>query len=625
MSRRRIAIACVVLLVSAGVAWWLLRKPPGPDTAVIQSLIASEEWILEQTPRLRKLAAGIGDPVWPGGQPAEKELLAQTVFVNDLQPMPEWRVITDYAVERANWVGTPEDREQPAANWNWWNPLRSRTAKFRSFKFGFVNATAPTAEAEPRVTADLYCEGLLETDDGKLISADGKLTSGWVQSGGQWRLRSLQVKQLAVVRSAGMLFTEVLETAIPDPAQRRAARISMQQQILKQYYLPDKPLAIPDTYRDNRFYADSVNIHPGLAVVDIDTDGWDDFYVCVDWGRNMLFRNRGDGTFEECAAKFGLDVEGRSNCALFADYDNDGDADVIVGRSLDYSKAFQNNGGRFEEKTAGFFPGGAPGLVTAISAADYNNDGLLDIYVCTYSPLDYASRITGQGGMERPEDWMAAYLSKDEAAEYRRRAAAQSHTFLHRVGPPNRLYVNKGGSFAVAPESTQVACWRDSFQGSWCDYDQDGDADLFVANDFSRGMLFRNDRDKGFADVTESAGMGAMGYAMGAAWADYDQDGRPDLYLSNMFSKAGRRITVQVPGLDPRFNAVAQGNFLFRNLGDGTFTNVAGLEPPALAVAKVGWSWGGQFADFDNDSWEDLYVPSGYYTAPDDVAVDMDL
>jgi hypothetical protein len=111
---------------------------------------------------------------------------------------------------------------------------------------------------------------------------------------------------------------------------------------------------------------------------------------------------------------------------------------------------------------------------------------------------------------------------------------------------------------------------------------------------------------------------------MGASWGDFDNDGDLDLYVSEMYSKAGRRILKQFSQADRRSVESAQGNFLFRNDG-GRFVQVAGSDESEFRVAKVGWSFGGQFADFDNDGWLDLYVPSGFYTAPDDVRADADL
>ena len=109
---------------------------------------------------------------------------------------------------------------------------------------------------------------------------------------------------------------------------------------------------------------------------------------------------------------------------------------------------------------------------------------------------------------------------------------------------------------------------------------------------------------------------------MGATWGDFDLDKDFDLYASNMFSKAGTRITQQIEGLDDRFFLMAEGNRLFRNDGP-TFELLShGKEEGA---GKAGWSWGGQFADFNNDGRPDLYVCSGFFTAPDKYASTIDL
>jgi hypothetical protein len=111
---------------------------------------------------------------------------------------------------------------------------------------------------------------------------------------------------------------------------------------------------------------------------------------------------------------------------------------------------------------------------------------------------------------------------------------------------------------------------------------------------------------------------------MGATWGDYDNDGRQDLYVSNMFSKAGTRITARIDELKPEYAESAAGNYLYRQDAGG-FELVSGFDPPSLTVAEAGWSWGGQFADFDNDAFLDLYVLSGYYSAPRRFASNVDL
>ena len=220
------------------------------------------------------------------------------------------------------------------------------------------------------------------------------------------------------------------------------------------------------------------------------------------------------------------------------------------------------------------------------------------------------------------------FLASDDRDELRDRVASldESDHYLDAVGPPNVLLINRGeGRFGVASESRQLAVWRNTLQATWADFDTDGDPDLYVANDFAPDNLFRNDGIEGFVDVTrEVAGDAMMGFGMGASWGDYDNDGRQDLYVSNMYSKAGMRIAAQVDGVDRQLLRSTEGNILFRNSGT-SFDQVSGLQAPALTVAKAGWSWGGQFIDVDNDADLDLYVSSGFFTAPPPVASDVDL
>ena len=264
-----------------------------------------------------------------------------------------------------------------------------------------------------------------------------------------------------------------------------------------------------------------------------------------------------------------------------------------------------------------------PFEAASVSVADYNNDGLLDVYFSTYHQDDINQRIDAD--LSHPDHRIHKTLTPAHSAELKRRFRAETRSFVSQIGPPNLLLTNVGhGHFELASNNAAVASWRNSFQASWADFDQDGDPDLYVANDFAPDNLLRNDGEAGFHEVTAELGIDHLGFAMGASWGDYDNDGQFDLYVSNMFSKAGQRITSQVDQLDPRIAQLADGNYLYRFDGK-RFSLVSGLESPKLTVARAGWSWGAQFLDANNDGFLDLYVPNGYYSVPPEFETEVDL
>ncbi|MGK0185828.1 MAG: hypothetical protein ACI9R3_001611 [Verrucomicrobiales bacterium] len=592
------------------------------DLTLVRSLVASEELILQLNPRLEILAQSFKGGGLKGN--GSGTLFDATVMVAGLaaplsrsseSEISESKV-KSFSIEIAD-VPVETDREIL----NLWREFMPSGSVVTTAKFYLISGSFPGYSGNTFITPCGFAA--LVSSGGKWLSLHAEQNLTWTRQDSEWKISAWSQTRFHVFESPALLFDNVLATAIPDEHDRRRAITSTHRQILVDSYFGNKPARKPRDYEDARFFPDAVNIHPALSVVDIDGDGRDDLYVCVRWGSNMLFRNLGNGTFEEVASNYGLNVEGRSTSATFADFDNDGDLDLMLGRSLERSQYLINAGGNFIDASFGNIDGDLPYLVTSTSSADYNGDGLLDVYFCTYSPLDITARITGKSS-GKPE-WAEKFLTAEEAAEVKRHYS-NYHGFLSQVGPPNVLFVNKGdGKFARAPESATLEGYRNTFQATWSDFDKDGDPDLYVANDFAPDYFFRNDGVTGFTEITESSGTGLMGFGMGAAFGDYDNDGRQDLYVSNMYSKAGRRITSQVSGIDRRMVAGAEGNYLFRNSGDGTFERTSGLERPAVQVANAGWSWGGQFADFDNDGFLDLYVSSGFYTPPEKVSNNIDL
>ena len=474
--------------------------------------------------------------------------------------------------------------------------------------------------------------GLARLTSGDYIAIQAEVDVQWEReprkvesatvSNEQWVIARWAIKRFRSDGADDLLFADTFENVIPDASLRRKLVESKHWQIGQRHYYPQLRAKLPSNMSDDRFFPISTANHPGLSVVDIDQDGRDDLYVTVRWGKNLLLRNRSDGTFEDIAPTIGLDIDGRCNAAVFCDFDNDGDKDLMLARSLERSAYFVNDQGRFIDRTSELVEGQLPFEATSVSAVDYNRDGLLDVYFATYHQDDVSRQVDAD--LSNPQHRIHGYLSQRQSEELKRRFRTEHQPFVDQVGPPNVLLLNRGGRFEIAPESDQLAVWRNSFQATWCDYDRDGDPDLYVANDFAPDHLIQNNGSAGFQDVTNDAGIDKIGFAMGVSWGDYDNNGTDDLYISNMYSKAGRRITSQVKSLDERISLLATGNYLYCNEND-RFRMVSGLDSAAFPVARAGWAWGGQFSDLDNDGFLDIYVSSGYYTVPDEFRTEVDL
>lgn len=334
----------------------------------------------------------------------------------------------------------------------------------------------------------------------------------------------------------------------------------------------------------------------GISIGDADGNGLEDLFICQPAGLpNLLYLRQQDGTLRDVTSKSGLNWLNGSRSALFADFDNDGDQDMVIG--LEYSLGlFENNGlGNFTLTTTVEIHSWPQSIATA----DFDNDGDLDIFVCGYSP---------RGG-SNPGDIFANPVPYHDANN----------------GARNFMLENTGKwLFADITEAVGMNMNnnRFSFAATWEDYDNDGDQDLYVANDFGRNNLYRNDlteeKVRTFTDVAAQAGVEDISAGMSVSWGDYNRDGLMDLYVSNMFSAAGNRITFQrqfKPHTDDRsrqnLQRHARGNTLFENTGKGTFKDVS-LE---AGVTMGRWAWGSGFTDINNDGWQDLYVANGFFTA----------
>jgi tetratricopeptide (TPR) repeat protein len=334
--------------------------------------------------------------------------------------------------------------------------------------------------------------------------------------------------------------------------------------------------------------------HNGVSVGDIDGDGFDDVYVCQPAGLpNRLYRNHGDGTFEDITEASGVGILENTACALFADFDNDGRQDLIVVRTSGPLLFLNEGDGKFRQQTDAFkFSTPPQGTFTGAAAADYDRDGWLDIYFCLY-----------------------IYYQGTDQYKY------PSPYYDAENGPPNfMMRNNRDGTFRdVTTESgLNQNNTRYSFCCGWSDYNRDGWPDLYVVNDFGRKNLYRNNGDGTFTDVAPQAGVEDVGAGMGVCWFDYDNDGAEDFYVADMWSAAGMRVSTQnvfqkdAPDeVRALYRKHARGNSLFRNK-DGTFQDTS-----TLAGVEMGrWSWSSDAWDFDHDGFPDLYIANGMISGP---------
>jgi Flp pilus assembly protein TadD len=335
--------------------------------------------------------------------------------------------------------------------------------------------------------------------------------------------------------------------------------------------------------------------HNGVSVGDIDGDGFDDLYVCQPAGLpNRLYRNRGDGTFEDITESSGVGLLENTACAIFADFYNGGRQDLIVVRASGPLLFLNQGGGKFRLKPNAFqFANPPQGTFTGAAASDYDRDGWLDIYFCLYVYYQGADQYK--------------YPTPYYAAEN---------------GPPNfMMRNNRDGTFrdVTAQTGLNQNNTRYSFCCGWGDYNRDGWPDLYVVNDFGRKNLYRNNGDGTFTDVAPQAGVEDVGAGMSVCWFDYDNDGVEDLYVADMWTAAGERISMQEifqrnapAAVRALYRKHTMGNSVLRNRGDGAFED--STAPSGAGMGR--WSWSSDAWDFDHDGFPDLYIANGMLSGP---------
>jgi hypothetical protein len=311
----------------------------------------------------------------------------------------------------------------------------------------------------------------------------------------------------------------------------------------------------------------------GAAVGDFDGDGLPDLYVTRLDAVDILFRNKGDGTFENVTTAAGLSTfDLDSNGAAFGDIDRDGDLDLFVsvlGVALDAVNnrhyLFVNQGdGTFVEDAIARSAAIDPGLerrAFSIAFGDYDRDGWLDLHVNEWLPLP------GSTGSR----------------------------LLRNLGP------GSPGVFNDTTINAGVDVFESSaFASSFADLDDDGWPDLAIAADFGTSKLFWNNGDGTFTDGTTAAGVGTDENGMGSTIGDYDGDGDLDWFVTAIFD-VDQSCETQECGWG------YTGNRLYRNDGARSFTDTT----DTAGVREGFWGWGSAFFDYDNDGDLDLVMTNG--------------
>jgi len=335
---------------------------------------------------------------------------------------------------------------------------------------------------------------------------------------------------------------------------------------------------------DNWKRADKTNLPfltGGTYLVDYDRDGRVDVLV-TDLTGLALYHSESNGRFANVTLAAGLPPlsapgEPPPLGAVFADFDNDGFPDLVLG-----SKPYRNvDGTRFEQLTVGRDTSlKLPPAASQYSVADFDCDGKIDLYVVGLSE-----------GSAEGQPWIG-----------------QARGNYH------QLWRNKGEwQFEeVAVASGVRGRGGPTFASVWFDANGDGRPDLMTSCETGKNDYLINRRDGTFAEAELPDIYG--GFSMGITAGDIDNDGWPDIYVANMYSKAGERIVdnlrrgVYSDDVDAQMRDFVAGNELYRGLGGGKFARIG----QSTGVADVGWAYGPGFVDLDNDGWLDLYAPVGF-------------
>ncbi len=601
------------------------------DFAARVNAVVQSEIVIEG---LRVPLAALSNSVANLALPDERgrDVMEAMVTIVDLAPAPTKarQPLLDLGFERGHWPAAGTSATVERENLSLWREFLALVDFFHHFNFYNIRGEM-TAEDSYRTDAGF--KGLAQLRSGAIMSVEGKLGLEWKRRVERvndaeetvWRIARFETRSLDFAEGPEPLFSDVGDLAFENATWRRIVA-SPRDEFIMDIVLGIRSGALEmDEFLENvrtnqEAGGDGVMDTTQTVVVDVDRDGFDDFYVTGAGAESVFFRNNGDGTFSDITKSLGLDQKNVYSAA-FGDFDNDGDPDAFLSmfNREGATRYLVNENGRFVDRTD-TLDLTLPNMVIPITISDYNNDGLLDVYLSTYVnaylPAVFLAneRTKRETGVYRDT---FPWLDKETARDVLARNRENGHPVSHAYGPPNWLLVNRGqGRFERAADAG-VEGQFNTLASAWSDFDLDGDMDLYVVAEGGPNEFFRNNGDGTFTEATNAV-TGEIGFGMGAGLGDYDNDGRTDIYTTNMYSKAGLRISEQM-GSSEIVAQSARGNTLMRNTADG-FVRVSSLDDSGIQVEAADFGWGGGFADLNNDGFLDLYVPAGQQSMPQEVA-----